>query len=98
VISTVGETDTTFIRSTGTDVSALAAFAVAGFFATALHANPQPGPGQETYWTYYSDASHTTIVGFLLLGTTAPCAIHHVTQGTVTPYHTVTVANCDNGI
>ena len=79
-------------------VSVLAAFTVAAVFATALHANPQPGPGEETYMTFYSDAAHTTVVGVTLIGTTSPCGIHHVTWGTTSPYHTATVEKCDNGI
>jgi hypothetical protein len=77
-------------------VSTLVALAIAGLFSTALHANPEPGPGQETYMTYYSDASFTTVVGVQLIGTTGPCAIHHVSWGTITGYHTVTVGACDN--
>jgi hypothetical protein len=77
-------------------VSALAVFAVVSIFATALQANPEPGPGQETYVTYYSDASHTTAVGVLLIGTTGPCGIHHITWGVHSSYSTVTVENCDN--
>jgi len=77
-------------------VSTLATFAVAAILATDLQANPQPGPGQETYMTYYSDASLSNVVGVQLIGIGigGSCQVHHTSWGARTPYHTVTVAAC----
>ncbi len=76
-------------------VSALAAFAVAFLFAVALHAYPAPGPGQETYVTYFSDASRTTVVGVRSISRSTTCGIYHIDWGSKTSYSTVTVGNCE---
>ena len=78
-------------------ISALAAFAVASLFATVLHAYPDPGAGQETYVTYYSDASRTTVVGVRSVGRGSSCTIHHTSWGSTSSYSTVTVASCGGG-
>jgi len=76
-------------------VSALAAFAVASLFAAVLHAYPEPGPGQETYATYFSDASRATVVGVRSIARSSTCGIYHTTWGTTSAYSTVTVADCE---
>jgi len=78
-------------------VSALAAFAAASLFATVLYAYPEPGAGQETYVTYFSDASRTTVVGVRSVARGGTCTIYHTTWGTTSSYSTVTVANCGGG-
>jgi hypothetical protein len=77
-------------------ISALAAFAVASLFAVALHAYPAPGPGQETYVTYYSDASRTTVVGVRTISRSNTCTIYHVSWGNTSSYSRVTVGNCES--
>lgn len=78
-------------------VSALAAFAVASLFATALYAYPEPGPDQETYVTYYSDASRTTVIGVHAVAHGSDCEIYHISWGSTSAYSLVTVGDCVAG-
>jgi hypothetical protein len=75
-------------------VSTLAALAVATVFATALHAYPAPGDGQETYVTYFSDASHTSEVGVRAIAHSSKCEPYHISWGSTSSFSTVTVGNC----
>jgi hypothetical protein len=75
-------------------VSTLAALAVATVFATALHAYPAPGDGQETYVTYYSNASHTDMVGVRAIAHSSNCGPYHISWGSTSSFSVVTVGSC----
>jgi hypothetical protein len=75
-------------------ISALAVFVVGSIFVGAVHAYPQPGPNQETYVTYYSDAAHTRVIGVRAIAHDSACAPYHITWGSTSSYSTVTVERC----
>jgi len=75
-------------------ISALAVFAVGSVFAGAIHAYPAPGPNQETYVTYYSDAARTRVIGVRAIAHDSACAPYHITWGSTSSYSTVSVATC----
>jgi hypothetical protein len=76
-------------------VTVLAAFATGILFTANLQAYPAPGPGQETYVTYYSNAAHTSEVGVRAISHDSSCSIYHISWGVTSAYSTVTVANCE---
>lgn len=60
-----------------------------------LHAYPAPGPGQETYVVYYSDAARTQEVGTRAIAHDSTCSVWHITWGRTTSYSRVFVSRCD---
>lgn len=76
-------------------ISALAFAAVATLFTSVIYAYPPPGPNQEIYVTYYSDASHTNAVGVRTVGRDSRCAPYHISWGSTSAYAVTTIASCD---
>jgi len=63
--------------------------------AAGLHAYPMPGPGQETYVVYYSNAAKTQEVGVRAISHDSTCSIWHINWGTTSSYSRVFVSQCD---
>ena len=74
--------------------SLLALLTVTGLFLGYVHAYPLPGPGQEVYVTYYSNAAKTSQVGVRAISHDSACGTWHITWGTTSAYSTVSVTNC----
>jgi hypothetical protein len=75
-------------------VVACALLAVGAAYAIAAYALPMPGPGQEVYIVYYSNAARIVEVGTRAGTHDEACAAWHVTWGITTPYSRVFVSNC----
>lgn len=75
-------------------LAALTALVVGAVYAIAVYAYPMPGPGQEVYVTYYSNAARTTEVGVRAISHDSSCAAWHVTWGTTTAYSRVFTVAC----
>ena len=75
-------------------VVATALLAVGAAYAIVAYALPMPGPGQEVYVVYYSNASRTVEVGVRAGSHDSACASWHVNWGVTSPYTRVFVSNC----
>ena len=74
--------------------AALAVFSIGFLSPGLLRAYPPPGPGQEVYVTYYSNAARTNVVGVRGIAHDSSCYAWHATWGVTTAYSTVSVTNC----
>ncbi len=63
-------------------------------YAVSVFALPAPGPGQEVYSVYYSDASRTTEVGVRAHYHDYICDSWHIDWGVTSQYRRVVTAGC----
>lgn len=77
-------------------VAAVAITAIAAL-TSVIYAYPPPPPGGEVYVTYYTDATHTEVVGVRAIGRDSRCAPYHISWGSTSSYGVTTIAPCENG-
>jgi hypothetical protein len=71
-----------------------AVLAVGAAYAIAAYALPLPGPGQEVYIVYYSNAARIVEVGTREGPRDIACQAWHASWGIRTPYSRVFVSDC----